>query len=349
VTLGKSRLPEHPAISLVIVNYNSGNHLAHALLAIAAQTFGNFETIVVDNCSAGESIARAKTAAGEDERFIFVNARSNLGFAAGGNFGARGARGAWLAFLNPDAVPASDWLEQLLAATGRHPDVAMFGSTQIDAANPQRLDGAGDHYFATGIPWRGGRGWPVQKLPAEGEVFGPCAAACLIRADVFRAVNGFDERFFCYVEDIDLAFRLRLMGHRCVQVAPAIVQHVGAVSVGHEGSDFADQYGIRNLIWCFVKCMPGALFWPLLPWHAASLAILALRAAMTGTLRPVWHGIILAVRGMPSIWRSRRILQRARRVRWWRIARSLSWNPVACLQRAPRTIPISRKDAAIKH
>ena len=100
-----------------------------------------------------------------------------------------------------------------MAATRRHPDVVMFGSTQIDVLDQRRLDGVGDHYLVTGLPWRGGHGWSVNELPAEGEVFAPCAAACLIRADAFREANGFDERFFCYVEDIDLAFRLRLGGH----------------------------------------------------------------------------------------------------------------------------------------
>ncbi len=127
-------------------------------------------------------------------------------------------------------MPAPDWLEQLIAATRRNPDVVMFGSTQIDATDPQRLDGAGDHYLASGLPWRGGHGWPVKELPREAEVFAPCAAACLIRADAFREAKGFDERFFCYVEDVDLAFRLRLMGHCCIQVPAAVVRHVGAAA-----------------------------------------------------------------------------------------------------------------------
>ncbi len=225
---------KYPTISLVIVNYNSGDHLAETVQAVAAQTFDNFEATVVDNHSSDGSLLRAQAAVGEDDRFTFLYAKGNIGFAAGCNLGAQRARGEWLAFLNPDATPASDWLEQLLAATRRHPDVVMFGSTQIDATDPRRLDGAGDHYFATGMPWRGGRGWPVQDLPREGEVFAPCAAACFMRADAFRHVRGFDERFFCYVEDIDLAFRLRLMGHRCIQVCDAVVRHVGAASATKE-------------------------------------------------------------------------------------------------------------------
>lgn len=326
----------------MIVNYNSGNHLTHAVLAVAAQSFADFEAIVVDNCSTDASFTQAQSAVRHDERFVFVRATSNLGFAAASNFGVESARGEWFGFLNPDAVPAPDWLEQLLTATRRHPDVVMFGSTQIDAADAQRLDGAGDHYFATGIPWRGGRGWPVDQLPGEGEVFAPCAAACLIRADAFRETGGFDGRFFCYVEDIDLAFRLRLVGHRCIQVSTAVVRHVGAASAGQKGSFLAYQYGTRNLIWCFVKCMPAALFWPLLPLHILTLAVLTVRAIVTGTIRPVWRGIVLGARGVPSIWRSRGVLQHARKVGWAEIARSLSWNPIACVRRYPRTFPPAR-------
>jgi N-acetylglucosaminyl-diphospho-decaprenol L-rhamnosyltransferase len=333
-------VPDKPAVSVLIVNYNSGVHLGNAVQAVAAQSARKvaIEVIVVDNDSTDGSLAHARAAVADDRRFRFVQARSNLGFAAGANFAASMAQGMWLALLNPDAVPAADWLEQLLAATRRHPDVVMFGSTQIDAGDPQRLDGAGDHYFATGIPWRGGRGWLRAQLPPEGEVFAPCAAACLIRADAFRAANGFDQRFFCYVEDIDLAFRLRLMGESCVQVSAAVVRHVGAASTAKEGSVFAVQSGTRNLVWCFVKCMPGPLFWPLLPFHALTLVALAAKAAANGTLRPVWAGMVTALRGMPSIWRSRRALQRSRCVSARQVARALSWDPIACVRRAPRTL-----------
>jgi GT2 family glycosyltransferase len=322
----------NPAASVLIVNYNSGPHLTHTLRALASQTLSGIEVISVDNRSSDGSFANAQAVVAGDKRFRFVNADSNIGYAAANNFAAAMARARWVALLNPDATPQPDWLEQLLAATQRHPDAAIFGSTQIDAADPGKLDGAGDHYLATGIPWRGGHGWSVQKLPGEGEVFAPCGAACLIRADAFREAGGFDERFFCYVEDIDLAFRLRLMGHRCIQVPAAVVRHVGTRSAGTEHARFAAQYGTRNLIWCFVKCMPGPLFWPLLPFHILSLA---LRAGMIGRPWSVCRGIVAALRGISDIWVSRQKIQRGRRATAWQITAALSWNPIACLRRAP--------------
>ena len=319
-----------PTVSVLIVNYDSGAHLSNAVQALMGQSLTNIEVIVVDNHSLDDSIAKAQAIVSEDKRFLFVEAPSNLGFATGTNFAALRAQGAWLALLNPDAVPAPDWLEQLMGATRRHPDVVMFGSTQIDALDRRRLDGVGDHYLATGLPWRGGHGWPAKELPAEAEVFAPCAAACLIRADAFREAKGFDERFFCYVEDVDLAFRLRLRGHSCIQVPQAVVEHVGTVSASREGSAFADRCGTRNLIWCFLKCMPGPLFWPLLPFHILTVLLWAARLG-----KPGWEGLRMGLRGLPAIWASRIALQRTRQVRWWRIARALRWNPLAYVRRAP--------------
>ena len=327
-----------PAVSVLIVNYNSGPHLAAAVRGLAAQSFSDFEVIVIDNASTDDSFTAAQSDAAGGECFRFKRAEINLGFAAGNNVIAAAARGKWLALLNPDVVPARDWLEQLIAGTQRHPDAVMFGSTQLDAADPEQLDGTGDHYLAIGFPWRGGYGWPRSVLPSEGEVFAPCAAACLIRADAFRAAGGFDERFFCYVEDVDLAFRLRLMGHHCIQIPAAIVAHVGGVSSG-KCSAFALRLGTRNLIWCFVKCMPAPLFWPLLlPLHLLALMLLLARAGARGTARPVWTGIAEGLAGLPSMLASRASLQRERRVSWRQIAAALTWNPIPYLQRAPRVL-----------
>src|SRR5207244_625252 len=155
--------------------------------AIAQQTIKGFEVIVLDNCSSDDSLLGAQRAVHGDKRFSFLTSEKNLGFAGGNNFAAVKSRGTWLAFLNPDAIARNDWLEHLLQASKRFPDFVMFGSTQLDAADPERLDGAGDHYLASGLPWRGGYGWPRKNLPPEREVFAPCGAACLIRADAFRA------------------------------------------------------------------------------------------------------------------------------------------------------------------
>lgn len=318
-------------VSVLVVNYQAGPHLARCLDQLTKQTILDFEVIVVDNGSEDGSLALAREAVGNDDRFTFVVAEANLGFAAGNNRAAALAKAPLLALLNPDAFAAPDWLESLLVAAERYPDVAMFGSTQLNAADPKVLDGAGDHYFALGLPWRGGFGWPATSLPGEGEVFAPCAAAALYRRDAFASVAGFDERFFCYVEDVDLAFRLRLRGHRCVQVPSAVVHHVGGGSANFV-SGFAQYHGMRNMVWCFVKNIPAPLFWLLLPLHLLTVFLVATRAAIFHG-PDSWRGLMDGLRRIP--WQARRQEQAQRKTPWYRLAAKMVWSPRLYATRAP--------------
>jgi len=321
-----------PVISVIVVNYNGGDFLDHCLRALRDQLFTDFEAIIVDNGSHDGSFERARAKI-DDGRFRFLPFGQNLGFAAANNQAAREARGEWLALLNPDAFAEPGWLTALLDATRRLPGVDFFGSTQINARDPGTLDGAGDMYFVAGTPWRGGYGHPISSLPPEREVFSPCAAAALYRASLFRRLEGFDERFFAYCEDVDLAFRARLLGGRCMQVATAVVHHVGGGIAGAR-SDFARYHGQRNMSWTFVKNMPGPLLWLLLPLHVAALLVLVVRAMVRGDALPTLRALRDAVLGLPAVWKQRRQIQDARTVSTRAIARALTWDVRKYLRRS---------------
>jgi len=321
--------PAPPAVSVLMVSYNSGDYLVEAVLALARQSWRDFEVIVVDNGSADGAALRAAAAVSADPRFRFDFAGENLGFAAGNNRAAARARGRWLATLNPDAIAETDWLERLLAEAERHADVAALGSLQVDALHPDRLDGAGDEYFAPGLPWRSGFGQPVTALPAISEVFAPCAAAALYRADLFRAAGGFDERFFCFIEDVDLGFKLRLMGYRCLQLGSARVHHVGGASSGGNESVFVRYHCVRNMVWCFLQNMPGPLLAALLPAHLLILALIWWRGSGKGDRPVVARATRDAWKALLPTLRTRRRNQRLRRASSLAIARALCWSPLA--------------------
>jgi len=330
-----------PVLSVLIVNYDSGDDLRRCLAALAAQTRGDFEIILVDNGSADGSLARAladcSLAAGEDAplpALRLLQAGRNLGFAAANNRAAALARAPLLALLNPDAFPEPGWLATLAEAAARHPDVAMFGSTQLLEADPDRLDGAGDVYHASGLVWRGAGAVRPQALPTEAEAFAPCAAAALYRRDVFLAAGGFDERFFCYCEDVDLGFRLRLAGHRALQLGDAIVRHKGSAASGRY-SAFACYHGARNRLWTFVKNMPGPLLLPLLPAHLLITAVMLVAALRRGTLRPTLAGISDGLAGLGPVLAARRRVQAGRRVSLRRLAGAFCWSPFALVSRGP--------------
>ncbi len=312
-----------PRLSVIIVNFNSGARLARCLDHLSRQSFTDFETIVVDNGSKDASIEQARRNGAAAQ---FDLAGANLGFAAANNRAAKSAMGEWLVFLNPDAYADPDWLEQLVAASERYPWADAFGSTQLDAADPTRIDGAGDVFHIAGIAYRGCHGWPVEKLPPEGECFSPCAAAAMYRKSVFTDLGGFDERFFCYGEDVDLGFRLRLRGGRAVQVRNARVLHEGSGVTGRH-SDFTVYHGHRNRIWLTYKNLPPALYWGGLPLRALVDVMLLAQCFLYGrggTYLRAWRD---GVGGLRDLRGDRRGLRMSRRISTTALSRILAWSP----------------------
>ncbi|MBI1209611.1 MAG: glycosyltransferase [Azospirillum sp.] len=326
----------------MVVNYNSGVWLRSCLRALSRQSVSDFEAVVVDNASTDGSIDDAVP---EDPRFAVIALPRNIGFAAANNHAAAGAECPFLATLNPDAEPEPDWLAALLAAADRYPAALAFGSTQVDAGDDSRLDGAGDVYFALGLAWRGLYRQPRSLTPPTGAVFSPCAAAALYRRSAFAAAGGFDERYFCYMEDVDLGFRLRLAGGLCVQVREAVVRHAGSACSGRY-SDFTVYHSSRNRIWLFCKNMPQPLFAALLPGHLLLNLLLLVRAWCHGEGRPTWRGQLDGLRGLPALWIERRRVQSRRIAGWREIARGLTWSPLRVLRRSAAVAPLDARPAA---
>jgi GT2 family glycosyltransferase len=202
----------------------------------------------------------------------------------------------------------------------------MAGDTRI-------LDGLGDVMAAPGFPFRGGYGHPDPGRAGIGEVFSPCGGAMLIDRALFLEMGGLDERLFCYCEDVDLGYRLRLAGERTLVVPDAVVEHEGSASTGGPRSDFAVFHGTRNRLWVFVKDTPPLLFWLTLPLHLAATALLFVRHAARGELAAPWRGLTAGLKGLSVALEARREAQARRKVGSWAIARAMTWNPLDLLQR----------------
>jgi GT2 family glycosyltransferase len=298
-----------PVFSVIVVNWNGGEAVLACLAALARQTFRDFEVIVVDN---GSTDGSAEAIAARYAECRLLRLATNTGFAHANNRGADMARGTWLALLNNDAFAEPDWLAQLEAATRRHGDFVGFASRQLQAHHPEMLDGAGDAYHTSGVPWRAGFGQPMgPPWDVAREIFVPCACAAAYRRAAFEAVGGFDASFFCYMEDVDLAFRMQLRGGRFMYEPAAVVHHVGSASTG-KSSDFARYHGHRNMVWCFVKNMPGALLWKYLPLHLAMNMGSLVGFTLSGEGGPIWRAKWDALKGLPAVLAERRRVQRTR-------------------------------------
>jgi GT2 family glycosyltransferase len=318
-----------PAITVVVVNYNGGDYLRRCLASLARQTFRDFETIVVDNASTDGSLSRIGEA---PQAVTILRQPKNLGFAEGNNVGARAGTGRWLALLNPDAEAEPDWLANLVQAVARRPNQRVVASLQINLHDASRLDGAGDCYLAYGYAWRGGFGHRRDATPPAGECFAPCGAAAFYPRDVFLSAGGFDERYFCYHEDVDLGFRLRLFGERCQFAPDAVVRHAGSAITGR-ASYFSVFHGVRNGVWTYVKNMPGALLIVTAPvWLIGAMALLA-RGVVRGQLKPTWDGLLAGLGDLGPALAARRVIAARRTISAAQLAAAMTWNPFAYLGR----------------
>lgn len=319
-----------PRVTVVVINYNGGELVLACLAALRRQTCRDHAVVVVDNASTDGSPQAIAAAFPE---VSLLAAGGNLGFAGGVNFALEHAvRSEWLALLNPDAIPEPDWLDALLAESARHPQAAAFGSCMLRnvAAAPDRpiLDGTGDAYHVSGMVWRKGYGRP--RRPEDGvpgEIFAPCAAAALYRCAAVRAVGGMDAALFCYLEDVDLGFRLRLAGHACRYAPAAVVHHEGSAIAGFH-SDFQTYHSHRNIVRVFVKNMPGILFWLFLPAHVAMNLATLLLLALQGRGKAAWRAKRDALKGLAGALRERRIVQASRRIGLGALLRQFVWLPV---------------------
>lgn len=302
-----------PRVSILVVAYNSASHLPLCFAHLLEQTCKDFEIILVDNGSRDESL----NVAGNYRSLFhiaFVEKKENIGFASANNIGVQMAQGEWIVLLNADAYPEPDWLENLIKAAEQNPQYNFFSSRQIQYNSPHLLDGAGDEYHISGLAWRRYYNYYEKTYGLQQEeVFGACAAAAMYRREDFLEIGGFDEDYFSYIEDVDLSFRLRLVGGRCLYVPAARVHHVGSASMG-KLSDFVVYHGHRNLVWAYFKDMPALLFWLYLPIHFAMNIFFIISFIFQGKGRAIIKAKIDAFKGIPAVLRKRRDVQAMRTV-----------------------------------
>jgi GT2 family glycosyltransferase len=288
-----------PRVSVIIPTWNGAELLRVALRSLEAQRWQDFEVIVIDNASADDTLA-IMSREFPDARQIALP--ENRGFAAAVNAGIEAARGEIIVLLNNDTEADPGWLAALVAGLERHPDAGSCASKMLDFSDRSRIDAAGDQMAlqATSIG-RGERDGP--EFSRERYVFSACAGAAAYRREVFEVIGGFDERFFAYLEDVDVGFRAQIAGYRCVYVPDAVIYHRGGAT-SDRISDIRAFWLIRNSLFLFFQNMPARVLrrhgWFMLIWPFAD-ALLHRRSLVTAA-----RGWLAFCRDLPEVVRRRR-------------------------------------------
>jgi GT2 family glycosyltransferase len=296
-----------PLVSVVIANWNGRRHLQACLPALARQTAPAPELIVVDNGSTDGS--QAWLAQNYPAVQLIGNA-DNRGFAAANNQGIRAARGAFIALLNNDTQPEPGWLAALVSALEQDERLGMAASLMLFADRPAVINSTGVCVDRCGISWDRLGGRPASAAgSAPVPIFGASAGAALYRRELFDDVGLFDEDYFAYLEDVDLAWRARWRGWRAVHVPQARVLHAHSAT-GHEGSAFKTYWLARNKVRLIAKNYPSPALWWRLPvilfYDGLSLLNAVLRQRNLSALR----GRLAGWASLPGVWRQRRVVQR---------------------------------------
>jgi GT2 family glycosyltransferase/glycosyltransferase involved in cell wall biosynthesis len=215
-----------PTVSVVVLNYNGLRHLETCFTSLLSLDYpkDRLELLLVDNGSADGSLEFMR------ERFPtvrLVETGSNLGFAAGNNYGAERASGEYVAFLNNDTRVEPYWLTELVNSllAGAAQGVVCTSSLMLDWAG-KKIDFYSGSVNFHGFGFQPSYGLPVDAVhPEARELLFACGGSMLIRREVFLHAGGFDPDYFAFFEDVDLGWRLWLLGHRITLTPTAITYH----------------------------------------------------------------------------------------------------------------------------
>lgn len=309
-----------PAVSVVVVNWNHGALIGECLDALLAQDYPSFDVIVVDN---GSTDGSPEWISRHHSGIQLYRLGENLGFSKAFNTGARRARGALVLSLNPDVIVEPGFLRGMVAVLSQNERIGTVAPKLLQADDPSILDSTGLFIDRRRRPYDRGQGETDRdQYDARSEVFGACGAAALYRRAMLEdlAIEGeyFDEDFFAYYEDADLAWRAHLRGWRCVYAPEAVATHArgwgdtlrkrGRVTKKATGPRLA----LRNRYLMTVKNDAWRYFLIDLPWIlGAELPRLAYAAVV---MSRVLLGIPDLLRALPSAFRKRKSVRDRRTV-----------------------------------
>lgn len=306
-------------VSVIIVNWN-GLHLLDACISsLLAQTYKNFEIILVDNNSQDNSVAYV------NQRYPFVITEpldSNRGFTGGNIAGYRIAQGDFIVLLNNDACLCERWLELMLNAIESDPKVGSC-SAKILIEGTDLVDSVGDVFTSAFTGTKLGEHQNTNCYNEPVYVSGACAAAVMYRRAMLQDIGFLDDDFFLNHEDTDLNMRSWLAGWKCRFVPDAVAYHKVSASIGAL-SDTSVYYFTRNNVWVWIKNVPFLLMLKYLPHRILyEISLFVFFCILQKKWKSYLRGKRDALAGLPVMLKKRKQVQELVRLKTEEIEKSL--------------------------
>jgi hypothetical protein len=301
-------------LTALILNHATATATLRCLDALLQEILPDARIFVLDNGSPGDDSKQlADFASLHPAQIRFSSSLKNLGFAGGMNLliGQALADPAVdeILLLNSDTVPQSGFIAAMQAKLDPGSRVDMVAARMI--REDDATDSLGIALYRSTLASNRKREEEILLGPSGG-----CALLTRRLLEDLHASHGewFDESFFCYAEDTDLAIRTRWLGYRPAYAANAIVHHAGSLSSGGPENDFVLYHGIRNSLWWLIKDAPTGWLLRSLPWFIVLHFAIAARHLRRGRARVLWRLYRDAICGIPAMRRKRAIIRKTRRV-----------------------------------
>lgn len=255
-------------ISVVIPNYNGMKYIEGCLDSLLAGTFIP-HIIVTDNDSRDGSRELI------EEKYPMVTLLklgANTGFCHAVNAGIHITKTRYVILLNNDITVDPRCVEELYTAIVQNKRAFSVQAKMLSMKDPSVIDDAGDLFCALGWAFGRGKAASASLYDKEDEIFSACAGAAIYRMEGFEKIGLFDERHYCYLEDVDIGYRAAIYGYRNFYAPKAIVYHAGSASSGSVYNPFKEEMTAGNNRYLLYKNMPKlqyALNAPLISLGAA--------------------------------------------------------------------------------
>ena len=244
---------------VIIPHYNKLALLKECIYHLECDESTNFDIMVVDNGSTDGSGEYIFNKTNEDSRFHSILLNENTGFARAVNKGLQYSidnKYDYSILLNNDAYVEKDFVKNLIIAIKRSNKVFAVSSLMLSYYDKEKIDSVGDYYNIFGWSFQGHLNENFEDVENDEKPFSACAGAAIYNNSILEKIGLFDEKFFAYLEDIDISYRAKLMGYEILTCKDAICYHLGSATTGTKYNKFKVRISARNNIYLLYKNMP---------------------------------------------------------------------------------------------
>jgi GT2 family glycosyltransferase len=247
-------------ISIIILNYNTGDLLIDCVKSIIKSNIKDFEIILVDNCSSDNSHIKCKK---EFDHIKLIENKKNFGYCEGNNIGLRVAKGEFIVILNPDTIVTSDWLNELLNAHSKTGE-GLYQPKILSLSKPKKLGTTGNMINIFGFGFSRDRGTEDKNQHDNIEEIGYASGTCLFfSSKTFKKIGYLDSFLFAYHDDLEYGWRAHELGIKSYYVPKSTIYH--AESFSFKWKPFKFYLLERNRHYCLLTHYSRKTFHKMLP------------------------------------------------------------------------------------